>query len=308
MVHQFRPLTQRDGDILQAVYCYQYLTVQQITRLFFSVHSQRSQNHAGQYLKRLAEAQWLVRFPLPATQKGNRAYVYTLAYKGVKYLHTLGFDVSLSYRQAKPAPSYQHMQHTLCLNDVLIAAALLTRRVPSVVLADMQHEWMLKQKPLHVPSPDTPGENRKPTGWQVTTVIPDAWLDFRLSLNGITYQTAVWLELDRGSEEQKQFRRKVRGLYHASCSETYRQEFGAQTIIIAFATTAGEKRREQLRQWTKQELSLLQTIADADLLLFTSLPPTDDLDPEWLFLSPVWLTPLTNTPVPLLDLSEPETS
>jgi hypothetical protein len=308
MTHQVLPLSERDGHILQAIYTYQYLTLAQITRLFFSARSQRSKNHAGQYLKRLAEEQWLIRFPLPATHKGNRAFVYTLGYMGVKYLHALGFDASPSSCQAKPAPSYQHLQHTLCLNDVLIAAALLPRRVPSVLLADMQHEWILKQKPLHVPSPDIPGNGRRPTGTQMTTVIPDAWLDFRLSLNGITSQTAVWLELDRGSEEQKQFRRKVRGLYEASCSETYRQEFGAQTITIAFATTAGEKRREQLRQWTKQELLLLQKILDADLLLFTSLPPTGDLDPEWLFLSPVWTTPLTNTPVPLLDLSEPETS
>ncbi len=164
------------------------------------------------------------------------------------------------------------------------------------------------QARLAVPSPDSPSNGRKHTSTQVTSVIPDAWLDFRLCLNGITYQTAVWLELDRGSEEQKQFRRKVRGLYQASLSEIHRKEFGAQNITIAFATTAGEKRQEQLRLWTRQELSLLEKISDADLLLFTSLPPTSDLDPEWFFLSPVWTTPLTNTPVPLLDLSEPETS
>ena len=308
MTHQALTLSERDGQILQAVYTYQYLTLAQITRLFFSARSLRSKNHAGQYVKRLAEEQWLVRFPLPSTHKGNRAYVYTLGYKGMKYLHTLGFDASPSSCQAKPAPSYQHMQHTLCLNDVLIAAALLPRRVPTILLCDMQHEWILKQKPLHVPSPDSPSNGRKHTSTQVTSVIPDAWLDFRLCLNGITYQTAVWLELDRGSEEQKQFRRKVRGLYQASLSEIHRKEFGAQNITIAFATTAGEKRQEQLRLWTRQELSLLEKISDADLLLFTSLPPTSDLDPEWFFLSPVWTTPLTNTPVPLLDLSEPETS
>ncbi len=281
MTHQAPTLSERDGQMLQAVYTYQYLTLAQITRLFFSARSLRSKNHAGQYVKRLAEEQWLVRFPLPSTHKGNRAYVYTLGYKGMKYLHTLGFDASPSSCQAKPAPSYQHMQHTLCLNDVLIAAALLPRRVPTILLCDMQHEWILKQKPLHVPSPDSPSNGRKHTSTQVTSVIPDAWLDFRLCLNGITYQTAVWLELE---------------------------EFGAQNITIAFATTAGEKRQEQLRLWTRQELSLLEKISDADLLLFTSLPPTSDLDPEWFFLSPVWTTPLTNTPVPLLDLSEPETS
>jgi hypothetical protein len=308
MTHQALTLSERDEQILQAIYTYQYLTLAQITRLFFSAHSQRSKNHAGQYLKRLAEEGWLVRFPLPVTHKGNRAYVYTLAYKGVKYLHTLGFDASPSYRQAKPAPSYQHMHHSLCLNDVLVTAAILPKRVPNILLHDMQHDWMLKQKPLHVPSPDTPGNGWKRSGTQVASVVPDAWLDFRLCLNGITYQTALFLELDMGSEEQKQVRNKVRGLYHASMSEKYRREFGAQNITIAFATTAGEKRREQLRQWTKQELSLLQKISDADLFLFTSLPPTSDLDPEWLFLSPIWTTPLTNTPVPLLDLSETETS
>ena len=58
----------------------------------------------------------------------------------------------------------------------------------------------------------------------------------------------------------------------------------------------------QLRQWFKQELTLLQKTADADLLLVTSLSQTDELSPEHLFLAPVWFTALTDTPVPLLDL------
>ena len=305
MTRQGVTLRERDEDILQAIYTYQYLTLNQVTRLFFSARSQHSKNHAGHYLKRLTEEDFLQRFPLPSTNKGNRAYIYMLASKGLKCIASLGYDFLPSSHQAKPPPSYQHIQHTLSLNDVLIAAALLQRSVEVVSLEAMQHEWMLKQRPLHVPIPSEAGRDIRHTESNTLTVIPDAWLDFRLHINGKTFQASVWLELDRGSEEQKQIRHKVRGLYLASLTPTNQQEFAsqAQYITIAFVTTAGEKRMVQLRQWFKQELTLLQKTADADLLLVTSLSQTDELSPQRLFLAPVWFTALTDIPVPLLDLT-----
>jgi hypothetical protein len=190
------------------------------------------------------------------------------------------------------------------VNDVLIAAALLPRRTSEVRLQAMRHEWMLKQQPLRVCLSGTTGQATKRESEGAVTVIPDAYLDFRLYLNGVAYQAAVWLELDRGTEWEKQFRRKVRGLYAASRTDAYLQAYASQAgyLTMAFATTAGEKRAGQLRSWIKQELTSLKKTADADLLLTTSLPATGALDPTDLFLSPLWQSSLTDTAVPLLDL------
>jgi hypothetical protein len=229
----------KEEDILQAVLTYQYLSVPQLTRLFFSPHSKHSANHAGEYLKGLTEAGYLHRFPLPKTQRGTPAFIYTLSGKGRKHLASLGCDLPATVRDAKPAPSYQHIQHTLSVNDVLIAASLLPRSNAAISLECMRHEWMLKQRPLHARPAAESGAGKNAGA---STVIPDGYLDFRLRLPEATYQTAVWLELDRGTEEQKQFHMKVRGLYAAATTDSYLREYAGEAgyLTIAFATTAGD--------------------------------------------------------------------
>lgn len=182
-----KPLREREEDILQAVLTYQYLSVPQLRRLFFCAHSKHSANHASEYLKGLTEAGYLHRFPLPKTQRGTPAFIYTLSGKGRKHLASLGCDLPATVRDAKPAPSYQHIQHTLSVNDVLIAASLLPRSNAAISLECMRHEWMLKQRPLHARPAAESGAGKNAGA---STVIPDGYLDFRLKLSGETYQSA----------------------------------------------------------------------------------------------------------------------
>src|SRR5947209_10619302 len=88
-------------------------------------------------------------------------------------------------------PSYLHIQHSLCVNDVLIAGSLLEKRVPGVTLRTLQHEWILKHTPLLVPLEE------KEVG-----LVPDGFLDFRVVIQGASYQTGIWLEVDKGTEDQ----------------------------------------------------------------------------------------------------------
>src|SRR5438874_426734 len=168
-----QPLREREEDILHAVYTYQYLTLTHVTRLFFSERSEKSKRHAGDYLKRLTGEGFLHRFPLPTTGRGNRAFVYTPAGKGLKLLASLGIDPPASTHSCKPAPSYQHIQHTLSLNDILIAAALLPRSASEISLETMQHEWMLRQRPLRASLSASAGTGAKHEDAIPTTVIPD---------------------------------------------------------------------------------------------------------------------------------------
>src|SRR5690348_6848935 len=132
---QERMISQREEDILCAAFTYRFLVLSQITRLYFSP---RSINHVGEYTKRLSDDGFLSRFPLPATTKGNHEFVYTLATKGMKHLSRMGQDTSRAYPPGMPPPSYQHIHHTLAVNDVLIAGHLLTQEHPAIQLFSLQ--------------------------------------------------------------------------------------------------------------------------------------------------------------------------
>ena len=289
---QHRIVTEREGHILQAAYTYRFITLAQLTRLYFSP---RSINHVGEYTKRLAEDGFLARFPVPSISRGNHEFVYTLATKGMKYMATLGQDIAQAYPPGMPPPSYQHINHTLAVNDVLIAATLLAQQHPAIELRNVQSEWMLKRTPLSVTLTSGKGQEK-------LTVIADGWLDIRFRLRNHTYQTAIWLEVDRGTEEQPQFRRRVRGLYAVIASKVCQQQFGAASPVIAFLTTAGNTRCNTMRAWVEQELTALQKQDDAEAFLLGTLPQ-DAVDPEALFLLSGCTTPFLSSLCPIVDLS-----
>jgi Replication-relaxation len=280
-------LGQRDDEILRAVYTYRFLTLREVTRLFFALGSK---NHAGEYLKRLAEHRYLDRFPLPAARPGNPEFVYMMGHMGIKYLRDVGADVDGYVRPAHD-PTYLHLQHTLCLNDVLIALALLGRDDPAVSLVQMRHEWMLKQTPLSV-------QLTRPEGKETVAIVPDAWVDVIVTVGNKRRRMPVWIELDRGTIEQRQWRRKARGIVAAVVSNAYAKQFGTSSIAVAYITTAGERRTSQMRAWTIAELQQLRKMDESEMFLFTHLPD-GDIDPKRLFLKPVWSTVAEGNRVPL---------
>jgi hypothetical protein len=298
MTHQQPPLSERDEEIITAVHTYRYLTLDQVTRLFFGP---ASKNYAGQYLLRLTKYGMLARFPLPTSQKGNRSYIYTLSSKGTHYLRSIGWDIA--GRSTEEPPSYKHLTHTLAVNDFLIAATLLPRNVEGVTLRNLYSEWMLKCSPLRLRPAVETGRSQSPHTTHQQSVIPDGWLDFRLRCEGKTIRFAVWVEIDLQTEEEKQFRQKVRSLHTIATSNVCLQQLGVKAFTIAIANMhGGVKRRDQLRGWAKQELILLGKLADASLFLFTSLPD-GELNPQMLFLTPSWVSICEDRPLPLLDFS-----
>jgi hypothetical protein len=71
-------------------------------------------------------------------------------------------------------------------------------------------------------------------------------------------------------------------------------------ITIAFTTFEGEKRRERMREWTRQELDVTHEPRTNGLAFcFTSLPRSFDLYHLWL--EPCWYTPYEeDQPIALL--------
>jgi hypothetical protein len=275
-----RGVSQREEEILTAVYTYRYLTVDQVTRLFFAP---TSRNYAGEYLRRLTKETYIERFGLPAARPGNPQLVHALSVKGIRLLSDLGMEL-YSIPRAPQAPSFQHINHTLGVNDVLIAAATITKAHPAITLAEMRPEWMFKHTPLIA---------------EQVQVVPDGWLDFRLPVAGKRVQFPLLLELDRGSEDQVQLRRKCKNLLTAVLSPGYASLFGTPQVTIAFACTTGEKRAVMVKQWIEKELTEHHLTQEADLFFIADISRWKN-DPAMLFLDPIWMCPFRQDRSPLL--------
>src|SRR5207237_2660327 len=128
------------------------------------------------------------------------------------------------------------------------------------------HEQDLKRRPTRVV-----------VEGQRQSVVPDAWLDFRI---GGPYQVCLAVELDMGTEEQKKWRRKVRALL-AFANGPYQEAFGTTSLTIAVVVTAGEKRLGELLSWTEAELAAAGEQQNASLFLFVACSPAE-VAPDYL--------------------------
>ncbi len=276
-----------DEAILNALLRRQYLTSQQVVRLFYSPGSL---TYVQSRMKRLVDGKFCQRLFLPRpAAHGSAPSVYTLARKGLAHLGRLGEEVSPRYRPSEEAlHSYLFLAHTLAVNDFLIACDLLCRQEPHIRLERFLHERDLKRAPDYVTDRDG---NR-------IAVIPDAWIDLRIDE---AYRLCLALELDRGTEEQRKWRRKVRGLAGWSGS-TYQKRFGTNSLTVVVVSTAGERRIINLLSWTENELETIRRKEAFDLFRFTAANPAQST-PSDLFLSPVWHRPFDPQPGPLLVFS-----
>lgn len=277
-----------DLSILAVLGRYFYLTASQVTRLLYAPSSQ---TYAQARLKRLAGHGYLQRIFLPRpTRTGSAPLVYTLARKGLSVLAAWGRGVDRRYRPAEVREtSYLYLAHTLALNDVLIALELFCRHDQRVQLAGLRHERDLKLQPVRV---------RLPVG-VTASVIPDAWVDLRIMRR---YQECYAVELDRGTTEQKAWRRKVAALM-AYANGPYQETFGTASLTIVVVATPGEGRRDQLIRWTEAELSAAGRADQAGLFRFTGVSVAQ-MSPENVFMGAGWRRPFDPQLRPLLDLSD----
>jgi len=244
--------------------------------------------------KQLVDTEYLLSLPVPVV-RGKAPLVYTLARKGLNYLKDAGFDVREYFRPNKEQEkSYLFLQHTLALNDVLIAAAYVARFTSDYSLSSFTHERVLKRTPYKVTI--WHGEKQ-----EAVTVIPDAFLLFAKHLkNGRKQNIPILLELDRNTIEQRHFRRNLRARIEFIKQEGYKTLLGTNTVTFAYAIAVGSaKRREELRSWARKEFAATSEQRWlSNLFLFADLPPA--LEPHKLFLAPCWFTPFGDTPLSLL--------
>lgn len=281
------PLGVAEDAILRAVGRYHYLSARQTTRAL--VYSPGSLTLIQSKLKRLVDAGFLQRIFLPRANQhaGSSPLVYSLASRGRHYLQDMGLSAPSRQRPSEEAErerSLLFLPHTLAVNDFLIAADLLSLRYPEVSLEGMIHERGLRREPVYVSEKG-----------RIVPIVPDGWIDLLLSGN---LQMCLVLELDRGTVEQRAWRRKIRSLL-AYARGPYQERFGTTSLTVAVVTTAGEKRLGSLLRWTEAEIGT-DCGGDADLFRLTGIS-AEEASPEAIFGQPVWYRPGDEAPVPLLE-------
>ncbi len=281
-------MTPAKGAILTALHRYFSLTARQVTRLLYAAGSL---TRVQMLLKELADDGQCQRLFLPRpTPHGRVPAVYTLGRLGRTYLAALGMDGPTRLRpSAEREHKYLFLDHTLAVNDWLIAMELLSRRAPRITIRTMLHERTLRKMPIAVADAD----GRR------AAVIPDGWLDLRVTLPEGTDRYCVALEVDRGTAEQKAFRRKI-AHWIAAGDGPYRDVFGTDLLAVAIVATPGEGRADELLRWIAAELAGLRREDAAELFLVTAVDAAS-VDPATLYCGPVWRQCDRETPVPLIE-------
>ncbi len=261
-------------------------TAEQLTKLHYSTGTLKT---VKKRLKVLTDHGFLQADSVP-TRQYRSPYYYGLDTKGLRYLKEIGVDVPETLRTAgETHKSYQFIDHALELNDLLISAMRISSVDPLYYLASFLHERTLKRTPY------------KAT-WQGTSysLVPDAFLDFRVQTTGGQRRLPVLLEHDRGTEEQQHFRRRIRAYASFLQSGAYVQMFNTKALTVAFTTLKDAKRVVQMRHWTQVELQEARASNLAPIFLFADL--AKPLEPRNVWLEKRWYGLQDSQPFALLTV------
>ncbi len=269
-------------------------TAEQLTRLNYKMGMLTT---VKQRLKDLADN----RYVLPLSHPSIRLpYMYALDRKGLNYLASQGVDVREYFRPSQEedsAKNFLFREHMLAISDILIHSLLFEKTEQSYRISSMLHERVFKNNPIKATYERNSREETR-------TIVPDAYLAFVYTRpDGKEETLPVMWELDRGTEDQKFFRRRIRAYSVFLRSRAFKTLFHIENITIAFATTKDYNRMKQMREWTRKELAVTNEPSWlSQLFLFTSLPENIAvIEPRQLFLDPVWYMPSDDeNPVSLL--------
>src|SRR5205085_11627357 len=167
-------------------------------------------------------------YVLPLSHPSIRLpYMYALDRKGLNHLAAQGVDVREYFRPSQEedsAKNFLFREHMLAISDILIQSLLFVKTEPSYRIGTMQHERVFKNAPIKVAFTRNSQEETK-------TIVPDAYLTFDYtSPSGKEETIPVLWELDRGTEDTKFFRRKLRAYIVFLKSRAFTTLLGVENI------------------------------------------------------------------------------
>jgi hypothetical protein len=278
---------------IRALAVFDYLTIRQLLRVVN--YAETSLTYGQELMKSLVDEKYAVSLAGTAV---NQPRIYTLTEKGRQYASVLGIPTAKRFRpseETEKTRSGLFIRHTLLINDVLIAARLLTQTVPGITLSCLYTERELKRKIfVTLTREQAVGRGTSRTiclepDASVRFLIKETWEDF--------YHIEVYRNLPPA---EWRFKQKVLGYVTTATSGQHQTLFHTESLSIAvFAQT--EEMAATLREWTEEALQ--QQPDDGGRFFFSSLNVAN-ASPTEMFLSPVWEQAFSDAKVPLLMLED----
>ena len=269
-------LTERDLDILQAVYEYELLTTQQLQTLFFPSWHTAYRRLARLYRHRLLDRKFLGMH----ADSVNTPALYVLDKRGVQVLRAQRGREMVWRQRLKPL-SITFLEHTIAINHVRVAVAKACQDTAGFALVRWQGENELKGDYDRVTI-------ESDTGRKVNvSLIPDSYFVLQTP-KGVAH---FFLELDRGTMTVKRFKSKILAYQAYYASGAYQRRYDTRSLRI-LTVTSSTKRAEHLKQMT-------ELVGGKQRYWFSTL---DQLAPETVLERPIWQVATQTEAQPLVDL------
>jgi hypothetical protein len=273
-------LTQRDREIVKAVYEYRVLKQEQIQRLFGM-----TKTRATRVLQRLFHHGYLARVFLPVI-KGAAPTLYVLDRAGVQLLRSdFGLE-TLKWHPTSKSLKHEFLEHTAAINDFRITLTIACQREGYGLTWVGENEIKSDIDRVKV-------QVRRFT-YKSIPIVPDSYFLIETP-RGVAH---FFLELDRATMPTSRFQSKIRGYiaYYENGGFVARYSpsdedarFRVLTVIAGVPT--GEKRLVNLKAATQQ-------VGGANLFWFAK---SQELTPETVLKHDVWIVAGDDTPAHLFN-------
>lgn len=275
-------LTDRDKEIVRAVYTHRALTTPQVHMLFFpssgGVKKASSATRCQHRLKLLFHYGFLYRDAQPQRiTEGRKPLVYFLDEKGEKLLaDELGVERSeIDWHPRDNDVGDPFMEHLLATNDVRVAIEVAAER-NGWVIEKWVNERDLKSKQMK----DYVEITGPRGGKSRAAVVPDGY--FQLGVGERIGH--FFLEVDRRTVtgqaskwERRDWARKIRAFLAYYRSGMYHERYGTKSLRILTVTT-GDRRLSNLKRITEE-------VGGKARFWFSTF---DRITPEDVLTTPIW--------------------
>ena len=267
-------LTDRDQQIVLAIYEHRLLSAHQIEALFFPSSSPQSHSRRTACQRRLQllyHHGFLACLPQPVVLgEGRVPFVYALDEAGAYLVATLlGVDSGeVNWKPKHNQISTQFLDHTLAINDVRVVLQQLVRR-GHLELGQWVDEGALKSAERQEAVP------YMMQGARVVRKYPDGY--FTLVVND--RQAYFFLEVDRGTESNVRWQEKIKAYHEFRESGESQRHYSTRNFRVLTVTTS-DQRLQNLKKATEK--------AEGDHYFWFTIQERIDIWQPGCFLEPIW--------------------
>ena len=278
-------LTDRDRELLNAVYTHGFLTTELVQLAFFPATGPDGRRSPSSKAYERLRKLWLfaylerVELPMARSQGGRCPFLYALGRRGVDLVTATGGGTA-----AVRLRRFDRLDHVFVDHDLKSAAlwANLKALIRDEYAGRVRHfRWIsereLRARRLRVRDPQRAGR------W--LPFLPDGFFELWYASGMVQ---CVLVEIDMGTLSLDRFRRKLRAFEAFLAQDLFHRSFGRSHFEVAVLTTS-RRRLDHLWQATRQEVADVRW-RDYQFATLDVLDPDEFPDADWISADNEWQT------------------